>query len=88
MSDADIPDLQQENAAESLKLASALFPSAEHSVFLRLFTPFNVESVRAKIAGELKNSVDQGRCICFFESTGELYFRTYDELRAIVGVSR
>jgi hypothetical protein len=61
---------------------------AEHSVFLRLFTPFNVESVRAKIAGELKNSSDQGCCICFFESTGELYFWAYDELRAIVGVSR
>jgi hypothetical protein len=58
---------------------------AEHSVFLRLFAPFNVESVQAKIAGELKNSADKGRCICFFDSTGELYFWTYDELRARMG---
>jgi hypothetical protein len=58
---------------------------AEHSVFLRVFTPFNVDSVRAKIAGELKNSTDKGCCICYFEATEELYFWTYDKLRAIVG---
>ena len=58
---------------------------AEHSVFLRVFTPFSVDSVRAKIAGELKNSTDKGCCICYFEATEELYFWTYDELRAIVG---
>jgi hypothetical protein len=57
----------------------------EHDVFLRLYTPFTVESVRAKIAGELKGTYDKGRCICYFESTEELYFWTYDELRAIVG---
>jgi hypothetical protein len=34
---------------------------AEHDVFLRLYTPFTVESVRAKIAGEIKNTVDKGR---------------------------
>jgi phage/plasmid-associated DNA primase len=39
---------------------------AEHSVFLRLFTPFTVESVRAKLAGELKNTTDKGYCICYF----------------------
>jgi len=27
---------------------------AEHNVFLRLYTPFSIESVRAKIAGEIK----------------------------------
>jgi len=59
--------------------------TAEHSVFLRVFTPFSVESVRAKIAGELKNSADEGCCICYFEATEELYFWTYNELRAIVG---
>jgi len=59
--------------------------TAEHSVFLRIFTPFSVESVRGKIAGELKDSTDGGCCICYFEATEELYFWTYDELRAIVG---
>jgi len=58
---------------------------AEHNVFLRLYTPFSVESVRAKIAGEIKNSSDKGCCICYFEATEELYYWTYDELRAIVG---
>ncbi|MDR1211889.1 MAG: hypothetical protein LBK40_06625 [Spirochaetaceae bacterium] len=57
---------------------------AEHDVFLRLYTPFTIESVRAKIAGELKNTVDKGRCICYFEAAGELYYWAYDELRAIV----
>jgi len=59
--------------------------SAEHSVFLRIFTPFSVKSVRAKVAGELTNSVDKGCCICYFEAVEELYYWTYDELRAIVG---
>jgi hypothetical protein len=59
--------------------------TGEHSVFLRLFTPFAIDSVRAKIAGELKNSTDKGCCICLFEASEELYFWTYDELRAIVG---
>jgi hypothetical protein len=58
---------------------------AKHSVFLRLFTPFTVESVRAKLAGELKNTTDEGRCICYFEATGELHTWDYDELRAIIG---
>jgi len=58
---------------------------AEHNVFLRLYTPFSIESVRAKIAGELKNSTDEGCCICYFEATEELYYWTYNELRAIVG---
>jgi hypothetical protein len=57
----------------------------EHDVFLRLYTPFTVESVRAKIAGEIKGTSDKGRCICYFEATEELYFWTYDELRAIIG---
>jgi len=58
--------------------------TAEHSVFLRVFTPLNVDSVRAKIAGELKNSTDKGCCICYLEAVEELYFWTYDELRAII----
>jgi hypothetical protein len=60
---------------------------AEHDVFLRLFTTLNVESVRAKLAGELKNTADKGRCICHFEAAGELYSWDYDELRAIVGIA-
>ena len=59
--------------------------TSEHSVFLRVYTPFSVDSVRAKIAGELKNSTDNGCCICYFEAMEELYIWTYDELRAIVG---
>jgi hypothetical protein len=58
---------------------------AQHSVFLRIYTPFSVDSVKAKLAGELKNSTDEGFCICFFEPTEELYFWPYAELRAIVG---
>jgi len=57
---------------------------AEHDVFLKLYAPFTVESVRAKIAGEIKNTSDKGQCICYFEATEELYFWTYDELRAII----
>jgi hypothetical protein len=62
---------------------------AEHDVFLRLFTPFTItiESVRAKRAGELKNTTGKGRCICYFEATGELCIWSYDELRAIAGAS-
>jgi len=58
---------------------------AEHDVFMRLYTPFTVESVRAKIAGEIKGTSDKGRCICYFEAAEKLYFWTYDELRAILG---
>ena len=58
---------------------------AEHNVFLRLYTPFSIESVRAKIAGEIKGSSYKGCCICYFEATEELYYWTYDELRAIIG---
>jgi hypothetical protein len=39
----------------------------------------------SKIAGELKNRTDQGRFICYFETTGKLYSWTYEELRAIIG---
>jgi hypothetical protein len=41
--------------------------------------------VKAKIAGELKNRLDQGSFIYFFEETGELYSWTYEELRTIIG---
>jgi hypothetical protein len=58
--------------------------TADHSVFIRIFSSFNVESVKAKIAGELKYSSDNGYCICFFEATKELYYWSYNELRAII----
>ena len=61
---------------------------AEHNVFLRLYSSFTVESVRAKIAGEIKNTSNTGCCICYFEATEKLYTWTYDELRAIVNIKR
>jgi len=56
-----------------------------HSVFIRLLSDIPIKSVKAKIAGELKNRFDEGRFICFFEKTRELYIWTYDELRSIIG---
>jgi len=58
----------------------------EHSVFIWLMSDISVGSVKAKIAGELKNRPDKGSCICFFEKTGELYTWTYEELRSIIGI--
>jgi hypothetical protein len=57
----------------------------EHSVFLRLLSGLEVDSIRAKIAGELKGRAGKGRFTCYFEHTGKLYSWTYDELRAIIG---
>ena len=55
-----------------------------HSVFIRLFSDFSVGSVKAKIAGELKGRIDEGRFICYFETSGALLSWTYDELRGII----
>ena len=55
-----------------------------HSVFIRLFSNLSVGSVKAKIAGELKNRTDEGRFICYFEASGLLLSWTYDELRGII----
>jgi hypothetical protein len=44
-----------------------------------------MEAVRAKIAGELKNRMDEGRFICLFGHSEELYSWAYTELRAIIG---
>jgi hypothetical protein len=57
----------------------------EHSVFIRLITDLSLISVMSKIAGELKDRFDNGRFICYFETSGELYSWTYNELRAIIG---
>ena len=60
----------------------------EHSVFIRLFSNLSPGSVKAKIAGELKNRTDNGRFICYFETSGTLYSWTYDELRGIIGLGQ
>ena len=57
----------------------------KHSVFVHLLSDIPIKSVKAKIAGELKYRFDDGRFICFYEKTKELYIWTYDELRAIIG---
>jgi len=56
-----------------------------HSVFIRLLSDIPIKSVKAKIAGVLKYHLDDGKLICFFDKTGELYTWTFDELRAIIG---
>jgi hypothetical protein len=56
-----------------------------HSVFIRLFSNLSVGSVKAKIAGELKNRVDNGRFICCFDTSGTLFSWSFDELRGIIG---
>ncbi|MDR3122863.1 MAG: hypothetical protein LBU16_03680 [Treponema sp.] len=58
---------------------------AAHSVFIRLKSDLSMGSVKAKIAGELKNRTDPGAFVCYFEKTGQLYVWSYEELRAIIG---
>jgi hypothetical protein len=60
------------------------YPTQGHSVFIYLISNMKIEAVRAKIAGELKNRMDEGSFICFFEQSGELFSWTYTELRAII----
>ena len=55
-----------------------------HSVYVRLFSDLSVESVKAKIAGELKTRYDNGNFICFFETDAKLYKWSYSELRAMI----
>jgi len=72
---------------KSLLLANlpANYPPQGHSVFIHVISDIKMEAVRAKIAGELKNRMDKGSFICFFDHPKELYFWTYTELRAIIG---
>jgi hypothetical protein len=56
-----------------------------HSVYIRLLSDLEIDSVRAKIAGELKNRSGTGHFICYFEHTGKLYTWSYDDLRSIIG---
>ncbi|GHT95436.1 hypothetical protein FACS1894141_4040 [Spirochaetia bacterium] len=55
-----------------------------HSVFIRLFSSLEIDSVKAKVAGKLKNRLDEGSFICYFENIGKLHTWTYGELRAII----
>jgi hypothetical protein len=57
----------------------------EHSVFIWLLSDLSVGSVRAKIAGELKERHDPGSFTCFFENSKKLYTWTYAELKALIG---
>jgi hypothetical protein len=62
------------------------YPDIEgHAVFIRLLSDLGVDSVRAKIAGELKNRSGKGYFTCYFEHIGKLYTWSYDELRSIIG---
>jgi hypothetical protein len=56
----------------------------EHSVFVWLLSDLPVVSVKAKIAGELKERMDDGAFVCYFENLGELHIWRYDELRAFI----
>jgi hypothetical protein len=56
-----------------------------HSIFIRLLSDFSIGSVKAKIAGELKNRLEDGKFICYFEHIGELHTWSFEELRSIIG---
>jgi hypothetical protein len=60
----------------------------KHSVYIRLLSDISPGSVKAKIAGELKNRSGMGHLICYFEVSGMLYYWTYEELRAIIGTGQ
>jgi len=64
---------------------SVNYPTQGHSVFIYLISDLKMEAVKAKIAGELKNRMDEGSFICFFDNSKELHSWTYSELRAIIG---
>jgi hypothetical protein len=57
----------------------------KHSVYIRLLSDLSPGSVKAKIAGELKNRPGTGHLICYFEISGMLCCWSYEELRAIIG---
>jgi len=54
------------------------------SVFVRLVSDLTIGSVKAKIAGELKDRPGDGFFICYFEQAGELHEWAYKELRALI----
>jgi len=53
-------------------------------VYIRLLSDFSIGSVKAKIAGELKNRKENGIFICYFEHLQELYKWSYKELRMLI----
>jgi hypothetical protein len=55
-----------------------------HSVFIRLLSDLSIGSVRAKIAGELKERLDPGMFICYFDKSAELHCWPYEELRGLI----
>ena len=55
-----------------------------HSVYVRLLSDFSIQSVKGKIAGELKDRQENGCFICYFEHIGDLQTWSYDELRSII----
>jgi len=70
---------------QGASLVKDLTDIKSHSVYVRLFSDLPVESVKAKIAGELKTRYDSGNFICFFETAAELHKWSYNELRAMIG---
>jgi hypothetical protein len=66
----------------------SLLDMEKHSVYIRLLSDISPGSVKAKIAGELKNRPGRGHFICYFEVSGMLYYWTYEELRAIIGMGQ
>ena len=65
------------------------FPEIQsHSVYIRLLSDHTIGSVKAKIAGELKNWHDNGFFICFFEKSSELHTWSYDELRMLINTDK
>ena len=60
----------------------------EHSVFIWLKSELSIGSVKAKIAGELKQRSDKGTFICYFEHLGELYTWSYEELKTLIGTGK
>jgi hypothetical protein len=60
----------------------------KHSVYIRLLSDLSLGSVKAKIAGELKDRTGKGSVICYFEVSGILCYWTYDELRDIIGTGQ
>ena len=61
------------------------FPAIQtHSVFIRLISDISKQSVKGKIAGELKNRPENGSFICYFEQSGELYIWSYKELKMMI----
>jgi hypothetical protein len=57
----------------------------KHSVYIWLLSDISIGSIKAKIAGELKNRLNKGSFICYFENIQTLYKWEYDELRSIIG---